>query len=1091
MGEYVKQTGLAGYFWLFCLFCFSAGGMLRDASGATLKWEMLPDRERLAVLLNNEEGFAGQVSRVATNGLLLNLGLPPVMGDEKAPEGAKLFQMASPRGRALGVFMQTAAFGYIVSRPDRHTVIIDVFADPLGERWKPGGSGATPGSAAPPATTASGTPAQQAASPPAREVSRAREAPPSAAAQPSAQNVIEVPAVPMVPASPRAEAAPAGPAAPAATPAPARPEPTPVLPMPKSPQPEPARKVDQTTPPAKAAGQNQRNATLGMGPAESQPPDAARRTARPQATAAVAAGPNRQEMQEREAKGQDSSDGSRVPQAAGRNPQNTDSLYPFVYVARYNPGGLEDWQGDSAAAQGGAGILPRNATSARQQAATAQPQRTATQPQASATVQAKPQRNATGAGEAKTPPSGNATAHAAPGEKIIYVDSQGRPVEPPPDPVQAIAAVRQDASRGDYAAALDKAAKLLLHPELSREQREEVMHLHSEMLFMSNRDKLDTAYDKVVSATVEAMNYNLKSPRNAVALLRLGYINLKMNNTSEAGAYFNMLRRQYPLDENIPLTYYYWGEYHYDRGEMQRAADQFQYVVQHYAESQFAREAALGLARSFAALGYYKQAHDVADYIDKRWPRFYLDFPPVLEMMGDVGFRLGHLEYALSRYWTYFNVAPDGPAADIILTRIGDVYSRKKLPAAAKEIYSESYRRFPKKDGGLVALMRLAEEGINDAPTLKDMFTIFEGPFNLQPAEAYRRILADVPASPLVPLARYKLAMWNLWNKQYEEALGLCSRFIADSPNHELAPKVQELALSVFAAMSAEAIAQNRPAQVHEIWNKYPVVRSQEEALDPESRVALGVSLWKQGNPDKAVSVVEPFFLGAKIPNYSEMALDLTLNIYLEHEQWQKIKDIAERVALWNLSAERDRQLRYALALAHQNLGEEKDAVALWSNLYEKGGLQDVQQTYVEYFLAQDALARKNLEQAYAFGHSALNNFLRLGKENPANEDRDKVRSLLSMLMDVSEAAGRFDETLDFAHRFLGILGKDDPQRQGIAYRMSQVYRKQGNTAEWRKTLRELAEAYPASVYGRTAASELNSAKLSEDAAKFSPTGQL
>jgi TolA-binding protein len=682
--------------------------------------------------------------------------------------------------------------------------------------------------------------------------------------------------------------------------------------------------------------------------------------------------------------------------------------------------------------------------------------------------------------------TGNGTVQA-----VQYVDAQGQPVEAPLDPVQAIAAVRRDMHVGDMKAAYEKAEKLLNHPYLNREQREEVLHLNAELLFAVNKDNLAAQYDKISAATQQAINYNQQSQRNAGALLRLGFLNLKVNNPNYAEAYFNMLRRQFPGDESIPLTYYYWGEYHYGRNEMQRAADQFQYVVQHFSESKYSREASLGLARSYVQLGYVPQAYDVMDYIEKRWPRFYLDYPPVLEMMGDIGFRMDNLDYALSNYWTYYNIVPDSPNADVILTRIGDVYTRRRQPAAAREIYNESVRRFPDKDGGLVAMMRLAEEGINDRPTIENMFSVFERPFSLRPSEVYANIIEKHPQSPLVPLARLKLAKWQLWNKRFEEALAQCAAIVTDTPDSELAPKARELALKAFGILAAEAIAQNRSALVQDVWKKYPIVSSQEEALSPESRVALGASLWGQGQADKALQVVDPFFLGSKIPEYSEMALNIALGINLEHDRWQAIKDLSGRVASWQLTDASRRELDYALALANENQGQAEEAAALWNRLRDHGGLNDSQQAYAAYFLARDAETRRDLEAAYNLGRDALNRFLSLEKNNPKDADTDKIVTMLSSLMKITESAGRLQEAQQYAQQYMGYLPANSPERPALMLRIAELYKKQGDTAAWRKGLTELAQNYPDSMYGQFAASALRGDKLTQDAAQFSPTGQL
>ncbi|MDL2210028.1 hypothetical protein LJC26_04410, partial [Desulfovibrio sp. OttesenSCG-928-O18] len=130
----------AGLFRLLAALFLVTGLWVHDGHAASVRFEVLPDRERVTVSLTKEEGFAGQVTRVGAKALLLDLGVPTGgMRQDLAPENAKFFAMSEPRGRALGLFMKTAAFGFVVTRPDRNTVVINAYADPLGERWTPKG----------------------------------------------------------------------------------------------------------------------------------------------------------------------------------------------------------------------------------------------------------------------------------------------------------------------------------------------------------------------------------------------------------------------------------------------------------------------------------------------------------------------------------------------------------------------------------------------------------------------------------------------------------------------------------------------------------------------------------------------------------------------------------------------------------------------------------------------------------------------------------------------------------------------------------------------------------------------------------------
>lgn len=968
MKNAVNAFHRTGLFRIIITLAVLAGFWTHDAFAAAVRFEVLPDRERLTITLNKEEGFAGQVSRVAKTGLLLDLGVPTGgMGQDLAPANATLFKYTEPRGRALGIFMQTAAFGFIVTRPDEYIVVVNAYPDPLGERWGEG-------SAAESRTPSPG----------------------------DAQTV---------PSSP--------------------PAPSPVHPTAEVPQ-------------ADGAARNT-DAGVTRGVLEQQ-----------QGKPSEALSPG--------AEAEDSAAG-----VVSGSPEPTAGMHnSLVFRAKINPGNLSEWF-------------------------TMHPERAVAPTSASSAAPAPPQEP----GPADTGKSAG-TEGARPGEtpapETVRVDDKGNPIPPPPTPAEIIAEVQRDLYSGNFKDALEKITPLLTHPELTKEQTENVLHLNAETLFMAHQDALAANFDSIVSATIAAMNYNNSSPRNAGAYLRIGYLNLRMGNTMEADAYFTRLRRQYPLDENIPLTYYYWGQYYYDRGEMQAAADEFQYIISNFSESKYARDAALGLVRSYVALGYYQEAFNIIEYVERRWSRLYLEAPAVLELMGDVGYRVGDLDFALDKYMIYYNLLPSGPSADVILTRIGDVYARKRQLAAATAAYGEAERRFPGKDGGLVAMMRMAEVGIYDKPSMQEMLTVFhdqKGRASFKAADIYSTIIKDHPESELVPLAMLKLAMWNLTQTRYEETLKLCSDLVKRFPKHELAPRAEEVAMRAFDALAAEGARRNRAGHVIANWQENPILQKQSGELSPESRVALAYSMYRQNDPDGALKMITPMFLGRKDFHKGEEALQLALIINLDYDRWEAIEKLAEQVSLWELTGKAKSHLDYAVALSRENLGKSSEAAPLWERLAQTGALAEKEQAYAEYFLAKDAENKRKLQEAYTYGVSSLNRFLHMAQQNPGESDTGKINSLLSSLIDICETSGRLNEALEYASKYMASLPENDSQRQGMLFRIAGIYKKQGNTPEWRKTLTELAQKYPESVHGRAAASTLRSTQLSEDAAQFSPSGSL
>ncbi|MDR0339058.1 MAG: hypothetical protein LBH65_02140, partial [Desulfovibrio sp.] len=656
MKKPVMPWSFSGLIRFFCA-CFFALLCCAPAGAAELEWQALPDRERVSIRMDQSEGVAGDVARIAPTGVIIPFSeVPPGLFVGAAPEGASIFKGTRQQGRSLILETQTAEFGFVLSSKTATSLVVDFFHNPLGARWKASSKAPTteipPDFAIPPmapadevsvalSTDPEGTSAASVAlasgrsgsapTPPAApdRQSNATSATPPAAATPDAtarpvdpnrarpvvvalsgtpdhaSTVTRMADAPPTVASPTPVIGPQSQAKAAAPATPALPPPvldsrtqtqerSAPLPLPEPPlsvsvaaprtdrdagespaerQPSPVAQVEAAT----AASEPEARSPTGpaaspaVAPIAPSSPPATRSAATPAPVAASPSPPTAPPV------------GVGVPTGSG------------IYGGLINTGGLEALPPDGADGYRDSPVEPP-ASSAGEAAGEAAEEVNGTaassvedsgspaEPVQSREIDVPASPESRGGKD--VPPQDNAT--------VIYLDEEGKPVEPPPKPEVMLPEMRGRIGKGDFAGALGIAEDLLARATLDKDQREEVLHARAEMLFALNKDDLGPSYREISDATNQAISFNSKSLRNAGAHLRLGFMNLKMGNLPEAEAHFNMLRRLYPNDENVPLSYYYWGDYHFGRGEVQKAADEFQYVLQEYTNSRYAREAALG-----------------------------------------------------------------------------------------------------------------------------------------------------------------------------------------------------------------------------------------------------------------------------------------------------------------------------------------------------------------------------------------------------------------------------------------------------------------------------------------------------------------
>ncbi len=1047
--------------------------MAHEAFAASWQWASMPRRERVTIALDAPQADIRH-SRTGRQEITLPLGGSGLLQRTgPTPASARILDDVKVEGADVRISTRTPGFGYILTRPDPGHVVIDLFEDPLGNSWQPDTTApaatATAATATAPATTAPVGQAAEAMAPQAPQTTVTPQ-------RPSAQT----------------EAAPAAPA--------------PVAPPVAPPAPLKSRGIVET--PLTDARPATGTVSGQLAPGNPVTPLPAQEPAAPTADAAPAPGPTT----------------APPPLPAphtGADRQRAYFTVPYALRGRVNFGGPEDWPQEQAvsasfgAPQGnatngataqadnavGGRMPPRDGTAVTAPAGT--PQQPAGQATADQTAQGQtadapaplqpvtPQADPTAQASASAPanatvahsPAGNGTAANATG--VVYVDEKGNPVPPPPDPPQLLAEAKSLISTKDWPGALERLGLLKGLPDIPSDMREEVLYLISDTLFAQHKDSILEGYESIMDATSEAMNYNIRSPRVPLALLRLGLLNLRAGNTREAEAYFALMKRQYPHDDNIPLAYFYLGEDQFRKGQYQKAADQFQYILQNHPESRYVRESSVFLARSLHRLGYLEQASAIMDFVDKRWPRLYLETPEYLLMAADVETQTGRLDQARASYWTYFNIHPEGAENDVVLAKLGDIYAQQKQDKAAREIYEEALRRFPDKDGGLIALLRLTEQGIYDKPDVAAMFSVFDKPGASDPAEAYNRIIEGHPKSALVPMARIKLAMWHLWKQKYPEALEAMAEFAAQHGKHELLDKAREVAVRAFGLLAADAVKEGDYDRVLRFWEDYPIVREQAKNFGPELRLALGMSFWKKDRPGQALEVLEPLIKQPPDAKYGEAAMNLSLTVYLGTESWQPILDLAESVAGWKLSPPAQRQRDYAVALAHENLKQQDKSVPLWEKLDKDPDLPEDQKAYVTFFLSRDAERKRDLQQAYLLNKDALARFVALGEKDKEKADNARIRDCIASLMDITEAAGRTREALDWAGQFAHYLTKDTPEYTALDYRVARLHRKLGDLGEWRRILDGIIAKEPDSVYGKMAASELRTYDVTRGASSF------
>lgn len=638
---------------------------------------------------------------------------------------------------------------------------------------------------------------------------------------------------------------------------------------------------------------------------------------------------------------------------------------------------------------------------------------------------------------------------------------------------------------GALANALPIYEDILKQPNVPDDVREETLYAVADIKKEMHGDELDEYFEEIAQAYIEAMNANLRSNRVPRALLALGLINLKVGNFPEAKAYFKILQEKYPDDDNIPSISYYWGEYYYRKGDFKKAADQFQYLIQTYPEHELVKQAAYYLADSLDRTGFIEQAFQIVDYIDKRWPDYYMENPQFLRLAGGVEMKLKKWPEAKNHYFTYYNLNPEAEGADVVLARLGDIYIRENRKDAGKVMYQKAVKDYPDREGGLVAKMRLAEEGIYDEPRMSEMASVFDRPYNKRPEAIYKEIIENHPDSPLAPIAQLKLAMWYGFNEKYPEALTAAQDFIEKYPDSQFIDRARKLGDSVFALAVPQMVGEERYGRVVRYWETYDFIGTEDTKVDDRTRLNVATSYWKVGQPEKALAIIKPFLKKKQIPDISEEALGLAVNIYLDQLAWKEIADIVEMAKEnWKLKESQLRQLDYARAMSLQNLGDSNKALAMWAELAKDVQVAPEFRAYAMYYMAKAAMERQDLRKVFVYAQEALTLLLQ------TKGDPEKIKDAVLMSIYATERSGRYDEALKWAKQYDQYIDVDNPEWASTRFKLARIYRKAGAMEEWKQLLSDIIEKKPESLQAKLAKSALDTYELEQQVEQYSPGPQ-
>ena len=682
---------------------------------------------------------------------------------------------------------------------------------------------------------------------------------------------------------------------------------------------------------------------------------------------------------------------------------------------------------------------------------------------------------------------------AAPKEEprpVVYVDEQGNPVAKPADPEKMMDEAERLIKERKFVEALPQLEKLKEMPTISADMRLKTLYYISDCVWARYADNPLAGFEPIVSATSEAMNFDLRSPRVPEALLRLGLVNVNVGNLVDAGGYIVAMYRRYPDYPGVAQGFTALGKAQLKRRMDAQAEQSFAIVLDKYPESSFLQEASVGLAQALNNQRKYTNAQVILDFISKRWPRYYIEDPTFLFLQGANDEALDKPVAALTLYWLYYNLVPGQKGNDDLLLKMGDMYTRLGNKSGAEFLYSYLTRHFAGTHAANMASLRLAEGGIYDSPINYEAMTqVFARAASGNLPKVYANLAAASRTAPESVLARLKEAMWLYWSKRYTEAMGKAADFIDGYPENANVAQARDIIWLAFQKELANSMAEKNYGRILILWNGFPLVRERYGAIDPRMRYALAQGLLERGETEQALGMLAEFLKSPMDPQYGEATFTEFFNRYLQAGAWAKILDLGKLVATWPLNPQLRNQLDYAMALSAQNLNLNGAALAMWQKLAERQDIPLYQRAYATYFLARDAEQRKDIRNSYTLNRKVIDLFTQLQNELSDKADPQRIKDAILSLMDICEVGNRVPEALEWLARYNAFVPKESPEYPGLRFREARLYRKLGDATRAQALLEDIVRNYADSPFAKAATAELHTFEVSRDLQNYLPGG--
>ena len=462
----------------------------------------------------------------------------------------------------------------------------------------------------------------------------------------------------------------------------------------------------------------------------------------------------------------------------------------------------------------------------------------------------------------------------------------------------------------------------------------------AEAYFRLNQKNITRYYTRIMDLYQAAMVKYPDSDQVPKAMLMMGRAASLAGESFRAQAYYRWVNSRYYRSDAAGWSQIYLGNLMNQDGNHPEAIKIFSDVLERWPDSKFTNDAQLGLLQSYFGLNRWQEAVDMLNAMLERNPGLYLERPEMLHYMGEAYYQLEDYPKARDYLLWAINLRPNLDDADILLTRIGDVYRYEKAWRASTEMYNEVVNAFPGSDGSQVAKMRLSEVVDEDK---EHPWEIFQVKATNSAYKIYQDIIAQFNDRPVGQLARLKLAVWYYKTTAFAQSIQTVQDLLSAHPDTIFQAEAAYVLDVASRAWLGELREEDNPVR---LLSEY--VRLRPFIKEPESNDILDKLAWayeKTGLNSKAAYLYQ--VLATRQLDNPDYWVDAARNLFVDDQQEEVLATLQE-VNLDELSDAKQSEFLYLEGVSLSRQGNYAEAALALSALIGKDPeLNDAGQVYM------------------------------------------------------------------------------------------------------------------------------------------------